>query len=236
MAIVNNTQTHLNQRKERNLQQVPRVETQQVPRVNTNEPIQAPTCPSDNHNPNRTTNKTTNQWRSWRHSLLHLTAKITLPTATPAMSTRSKVRMADERQRVTCLRQPTKSSIGKTRWANAVITKPNWQRLLNKMEQDVERALAVMDQDSGKMMTYRQLRKQPKFNKTWTTSSANEFGRLANGVGGQVKGTNTIQFIKHDNVPQKRRKDVIYGSFQCNVRPKKTEEPKRQKNPTVPAS
>jgi hypothetical protein len=82
------------------------------------------------------------------------------------------------------------------------------------VEQDVERALAVMDQDSGKMMTYCQLRKHPKFNKTWTTSSANEFGCLANGVGGRVKGTNTIlQFIKHDDVPQKRRKNVTYGSF-----------------------
>ncbi len=84
-----------------------------------------------------------------------------------------------------------------------------------------------MDQDSGKMMTYHQLRKHPKFNKTWTTSSANEFGRLANGVGGRVKETNTIRFIKHDDVPLKRRKDVTYGSFQCNVRPEKTEEPNR---------
>jgi len=96
------------------------------------------------------------------------------------MSTGSKVQTADERQYVTCLRQPTKSSIGKTRQANAVVTKPNWQHLLNKVEQDVERALAFMDQDSGKMMNYCQLRKHPKFNKTWTTSSANEFGCLAN--------------------------------------------------------
>jgi len=143
------------------------------------------------------------------------------------MSTRSKVRTADERQHITRLRQPTKSSIGKTGQANAVVTKPNWQRLLNKVEQDVERALAVMDQDSGKMMNYRQLRKHPKFNKAWTTSSANELGPLANGVDGRVKGTNTIRFIKHDDVPQTRRKDITYGSFQCNVRPKKIETPNR---------
>ena len=59
MTIVNNTQTHLNQQKERTLQQVPRVETQQVPRVDTNEPSQAPTRPSDTHTPNRTTGMTT---------------------------------------------------------------------------------------------------------------------------------------------------------------------------------
>ena len=46
-------------------------------------------------------------------------------------------------------------------------------------------------------------------------------------MGGRVKGTNTIQFIKHDDVPQTRRKDITYGSFQCNVRPKKIEEPNR---------
>jgi len=81
-----------------------------------------------------------------------------------------------------------------------------------------------MDHDSGKMMNYRQLRKHPKYNKAWTTSSANEFGRLASGVGGRVKGTKTIRFIHQDDVPQKRRKDITYGSFQCNVRPEKIEE------------
>ena len=177
--IVNNAQTHLNQRKEHNSQQVPRVETQQVPRVDTYEPDKAPPRPSDNLTPNRTTDTPTTRRCCCCHSLLHLTVKINLPTATPAMSTQSKVRTADERQRVTRLHQPTKFSLGKTRQANTVITKPNWQRLLNKVEQDVEQALAVMDQDS-KMMNYRQLRKHPKFNKTWTTSSANEFGCLAN--------------------------------------------------------
>ena len=141
------------------------------------------------------------------------------------MSTQSKVRVANEHQRVTRLRQPTKSSLGKTRQDNAVVTKPNWQRLLHRVEQDIERALAVMDHDSGKMMNYHQLRKHPKYNKAWTTSSANEFGRLASGVGGRVKGTKTIRFIHQDDVPQKRQKDITYGSFQCNVRPEKIEEP-----------
>jgi hypothetical protein len=95
------------------------------------------------------------------------------------------------------------------------------------MEQNIERAMAVMDHDSGKMMNYRQLRKHPKYNKAWTTSSANEFGRLASGVGGRVKGTKTIRFLHQDDIPQKRRKDITYGSFQCNVRPEKIEEPNR---------
>jgi len=46
-------------------------------------------------------------------------------------------------------------------------------------------------------------------------------------VGGRVKGTKTIRFINHEDVPQKRWKDITYGSFQCNVRPEKIEEPNR---------
>jgi len=134
------------------------------------------------------------------------------------MSTQSKVRVANKHQRVTRLRQPTKSSLGKTKQANAVVTKPNWQRFLHRVEQDIEQALAGMDHGSGKMMNYRQLRKHPKYNKAWTTSSANEFGRLASGVGGRV-------FIHQDDVPQKQRKDITYGSFRCHIRPEKIEEP-----------
>jgi len=140
------------------------------------------------------------------------------------MSRRSKVRVANEHRRVTCLRQPTKSSLEKTRQANAVVTKMNWQQLLNRVEQDIERAMAVMDHDSGKMMNYRQLRKHPKHNKTWTTSSANEFGRLASGVGGCVKGTKTIRFINHEHVPQKRH-HVWQFPMQCTTREDRRTQP-----------
>ena len=53
--------------------------------------------------------------------------------------------------------------------------------------------------------------------------SANEFGRLANGVGGCVKGTNTIKFVHRRDVPSKRMKDVTYGKFVCTIRPEKKE-------------
>jgi hypothetical protein len=52
-TIVNNAHAHLNQQKETNSQQVPRVESRQVQRVDTNEPNKAPPRPSDNHTPNR---------------------------------------------------------------------------------------------------------------------------------------------------------------------------------------
>ena len=80
--------------------------------------------------------------------------------------------------------------------------------LFHKVEKDVKQALGVMDQKSGKMMNYRQLLKHPKFSKAWLTSSANEFGRLANGVGGRIKNpTNTIRFIHNHKVSQKRQRN-----------------------------
>ncbi len=42
-------------------------------------------------------------------------------------------------------------------------------------------------------------------------------------MGGRVKGTDTIQFIKKDDVLYERWKDVMYGSFTCDVRPHKDE-------------
>ena len=77
--------------------------------------------------------------------------------------------------------------------------------------------MAVLDAESGKMLNYRQLLRHPKHKRGWQISSANEFGRLANGVGGRIKGTNTIQFIRRQDVPKDRRKDVTYGQFVCMV-------------------
>ena len=53
--------------------------------------------------------------------------------------------------------------------------------------------------------------------------AANEFGQLAQGVGGQIKGTNTISFIHKHELPKSRMKDVTYGQFVCNERPEKEE-------------
>ena len=60
-----------------------------------------------------------------------------------------------------------------------------------------------------------------KHKETWSKSSANEFGRLANGVGGCIKCTNTIKFIHKCDVPSKRMKDMTYGQFVCKIRPEK---------------
>jgi hypothetical protein len=91
------------------------------------------------------------------------------------------------------------------------------------MENEVHKALAIMDAETGKVLNYRQLMQSQKHKETWSKLSANEFGRLANGVGGRVKGTNTIKFVHRRNVPNKRMKDVTYGKFVCTIRPEKKE-------------
>jgi hypothetical protein len=96
-------------------------------------------------------------------------------------------------------------------------------RRIARAENEVMEAMAVMDATTGKLMNYRQLMQSPKHKEVWSRSSANEFGRLAQGVGGRVKGTNTITFIKKSDVPHDRQKDVTYGQFVCSIRPEKEE-------------
>jgi hypothetical protein len=51
----------------------------------------------------------------------------------------------------------------------------------------------------------------------------NKFGRLAQGMPGQVEGTNTIFFIKKSKIPADRKGDVKYVSYVCNYRPEMDE-------------
>ena len=86
---------------------------------------------------------------------------------------------------------------------------------------------AVMDEETGEMLEYRDLLKHPVLGPDWNISGANEFGRLAQGVGNRIKGTDTIKFIRKEDVPLDRRRDVTYGRFVCKVRPEKIKEPNR---------
>ena len=82
-------------------------------------------------------------------------------------------------------------------------------------------ANAVLDMETGKLLEYRQLLKHPKFKEDWNVSAANKFGQLAQGIGGRIKGTDTIKLIKKSDVPQDRFKDVTYIKFVCTVRTEK---------------
>eukprot|EP00804_Cyclotella_cryptica_P005133 CCRYP_011532-RA/>CCRYP_011532-RA protein AED:0.44 eAED:0.44 QI:0/-1/0/1/-1/1/1/0/295 len=100
---------------------------------------------------------------------------------------------------------------------------PSSTSRLTRLENEVHKALAEMDKSTGKLLNYHQLLWHPVYQGDWTISSANEFGRLAQGVGGRIKGTDTIRFICKSDIPQDRRKDVTYGRFVCNARPEKAE-------------
>ena len=75
------------------------------------------------------------------------------------------------------------------------------KKFLSKM------AAAVLDDDTGELMEYQHLMKNPKYKKIWGNSFGNEVGRLAQGMLGRIseeKGTNTMFFVKQDEIPQDR--------------------------------
>eukprot|EP00956_Cyclotella_meneghiniana_P018032 scaffold29803_cov40-Cyclotella_meneghiniana.AAC.1 len=103
------------------------------------------------------------------------------------------------------------------------------ERLLRRKRQianSIEKAFPVLDPETGQLLEYRQLLRHPKFKDAWNISAANEFGRLAQGIKGRVKATDTIKFIRKSDIPPDRLKDVTYIKFVCQVRTEK-EEPNR---------
>ena len=55
----------------------------------------------------------------------------------------------------------------------------------------------------------------------WKTSLANELGRVMQGVGGRIIGTDTMEFVQQNTIP--RNKKVTYANFVCDLRPLKAE-------------
>ena len=55
----------------------------------------------------------------------------------------------------------------------------------------------------------------------WRGQHGKEIGRLAQGLEGVVEGTETMKFIKRDDVPADRKKDVAHVRIVCDVRPEK---------------
>jgi len=99
--------------------------------------------------------------------------------------------------------------------------RPLPHRLANTILNTDNQALAnaIFDPESGNMLEYKQLlQKDPA---TWNPSMANEIGRLAQGIGNRIKGTNTIQFIKKEAIP--KNKTVTYARVVADYRPLKSE-------------
>ena len=87
----------------------------------------------------------------------------------------------------------------------------------------IQSANSVMDPNTGKQLEYKQLINHPdcKVRQMWQRSSANEFGRLAQGVGGRIEGTETIKFLQYHEMPKDWR--PTYARFVCEICPQKTE-------------
>ena len=68
----------------------------------------------------------------------------------------------------------------------------------SQLEEEVN---VVIDEKTGKSLTYRQLIKHPDHAQQWNTSCANELGRLTQGVGNRIKGTNTAFWMTLDSIP-----------------------------------
>eukprot|EP01082_Thalassiosira_pseudonana_P004270 g3915.t1 g3915 contig14:1435-2889(-) len=83
-------------------------------------------------------------------------------------------------------------------------------------------AFAVIDEETGKSLEYKDLMKLDKYKRIWSTSFANELGRLTQGIR-DIPGTNTMFYIHKSEIPEDRRKDITYGRIVVVVRPQKKE-------------
>ena len=94
--------------------------------------------------------------------------------------------------------------------------------------------MPVLDETSGQLLQYRQLRKHPKFAHIWNTSYVNELGRLCQRIvkgskvpkHQRVEGTNNFRLIKFADILQDRQKENCHSMVVCEVKPYK-ENPNR---------
>jgi hypothetical protein len=81
--------------------------------------------------------------------------------------------------------------------------------------------------EKGELLKYWHLIGNPKTKAVWAHLYGNKIGRLAQGMPRRSTGTNTIFFIRRDQVPRDRMNDATYGLITCLVRPEKNDEPNR---------
>jgi hypothetical protein len=73
---------------------------------------------------------------------------------------------------------------------------------------------AVINDETGEIMEYRHLLKDPKHCERWQRSFSKEIRRLAT-------VTETIKFLLKAEIPRDRWRDITYARIVCNERPKK---------------
>eukprot|EP00804_Cyclotella_cryptica_P006781 CCRYP_019523-RA/>CCRYP_019523-RA protein AED:0.40 eAED:0.40 QI:0/0/0/1/0/0/3/0/477 len=85
---------------------------------------------------------------------------------------------------------------------------------------------AILDTDTGELLEYRHLIKNPKYCTIWKNAYGKELGRLAQGIPGIVKGTNTIVFIAYNKIPPHSVVGRHLRAHRCQL-PTKKEDPYR---------
>ena len=86
-------------------------------------------------------------------------------------------------------------------------------------------ASSVLDQDTGKLLEPRQLRRHPTYKHIWDMSCANELKMLCQRVGQCMKGsdsqrvkdTNIFCVIWYEDITPDRRKEVCHTSVVCKI-------------------
>jgi hypothetical protein len=76
-------------------------------------------------------------------------------------------------------------------------------RQLSQRKFPTEFLNAVLNKDTGELMKMRHLMKNPKYSELWRKSYTKELGQLVQGIPG-TKGSDTIVFIKYDDIPLDR--------------------------------
>jgi hypothetical protein len=84
-----------------------------------------------------------------------------------------------------------------------------------------EMANAVIYPGTSKCLKHQELIKQLRYKIKWQRSTENEIGRLAQGLPLDIKGINTIRFIRKSEVPEGCK--VAYGSLVVYMKEHKEE-------------
>ena len=82
---------------------------------------------------------------------------------------------------------------------------------------------SVLDGTTGDLLEYRHLIRRPEYQEIWGNAFGKEIGRLAQGLPGVVEGTDTINFIDKNSVPNNRHKDCTYAKIVASYRPEKAD-------------
>ena len=93
------------------------------------------------------------------------------------------------------------------------------QHLIRTQKDSQPKAYHIYD-TQGRKQTL-ELLLQGNDKETWRRSASNEIGRLTQGNTFGIQGTNTMEFITKDEIPDKAK--VTYASFDCNLRSMKKE-------------